>query len=65
MLHRLNWKIALAFLDDVPVLGKSEQEHLDNLCQVFERFRKCEQFRHQEILGRTVSKDGVEIGDQY
>lgn len=53
VLHRLNWKIVLAFLDDVLVLGKTEQEHLDNLRQVFEGFRsfglefkprKCELF---------------------
>lgn len=35
VLHRLNRKIALAFLDDVLVLGKTEQEHLENLRQVF------------------------------
>ena len=53
VLHLLNWKIVLAFLDDVLVLGKTEQEHLDNLRQVFEGFRsfglefkpcKCELF---------------------
>lgn len=31
VLHRLNWKIAHVFLDDLLVLGKTEQEHLDNL----------------------------------
>lgn len=57
------------------MLGKTEQEHLDNLRQVFEHFRsfglkfkprKCELIRPKvEFLGRTVSKDGVEMGDQY
>lgn len=75
VLHRLNWKIALAFLDDVLILGESTQAHLDNLRQVFERFRqyglkfkpkKCEFFRQKvEFLGRSVSSEGVEMGDQY
>ncbi|XP_062589436.1 uncharacterized protein LOC134251086 [Saccostrea cucullata] len=75
VLHRLNWKIALAFLDDILVLGSSAQAHLDNLRQVFERFRayglkfkprKCELFKTKvEFLGRTVSEHGVEMGDQY
>lgn len=61
VLHRLNWKIAHVFLDDELVLGKTEQERLDNLCQVLERFRsfglmfkpcKCELFRPKvEFLG--------------
>lgn len=75
VLHRLNWKIALAFLDDVLVLGTSARAHVDNLRQVFERFReyglkfkprKCELFKLKvEFLGRTVSEHGVEMGDQH
>ena len=75
VLHRLNWKIALAFLDDVLVLGKTPQDHLTNLREVFERFRqfgmkfkpkKCELFCSKvEFLGRTVSAEGVEMGNQY
>ena len=46
-----------------------------NLRQVFDRFReyglrfkprKCELFRQRvQFLGRTISADGVEMGDQY
>lgn len=75
VLHRLNGKIAHVFLDDVLVLGKTEQECLDNLRHVLELFcsfglkfkpRKCGLFRPKvEFLGRTVCKVGVEMGDQY
>jgi hypothetical protein len=75
MLCRLNWKIVLAFLDDVLVLGVSARAHLDNLQQVFERFReyglkfkprKFELFETKvEFLGRSVSEEGVEMEDQY
>lgn len=61
VLSRLNWKIVLAFLDDVLILGESARVHLDNLRSVFERFRqyglkfkprKCEFFRQKvEFLG--------------
>lgn len=30
VLHRLNWKIALEFLDDILVLGATAEAHLDN-----------------------------------
>ena len=61
VLNRLNWRMALAFLDDVLNLGSMAEKHLDNLRQVFERFRqyglkfkpqKCEFFREKvEFLG--------------
>lgn len=40
VLHLLNWKIALAFLEDVLILQESTQPHLDKLRQVFERFQQ-------------------------
>ena len=62
VLHGLNWNIALAFLDDLLVLGKDPQDHLKNLESVFQRFRhyglkfkptKCELFQRKvEFLGR-------------
>ena len=74
-LNRLNWKIALPFLDDVLVLGIEAVTHLDNLRQVFKRFRqyglkfkpkKCDFFRQKvEFHGRTISSTGVEMWDQY
>ena len=59
-----DWKIVLALLDDVLVLGTSAETHLDNLCQVFIRFRqyglkfkprKGEFFRKKvKFLGRSI-----------
>ena len=31
VLNRINWKIALAFLEDVLILGTSAETHLKNL----------------------------------
>ena len=57
------------------VLVTSAETHLDNLRQVFERFRqyglkfkprKCEFFRQKvEFLGRSISSTGVEMSDHY
>ena len=75
VIDRLHWKIYLAFLVDVLIIGTTAEKRLDNLRQVFERFRqyclkfkskKCEYFRQKvEFLGRSVSSTGVEMGDQY
>lgn len=40
VLHLLNWKECLAYLDDVIVLGNSFDNHLLNLKAVLTRFRK-------------------------
>ena len=68
--NRLNWKIALAFLDDVIVLGTSAKTHFDNLRQVLERFRqyvlkfkpwKFECFLEKvEFLCHSISSNCVE-----
>jgi hypothetical protein len=75
VLRGLTWRIVLAFLDDTLVLGKDFQSHLDNLREVFLRFRefdlkfkpkKCELFQTRvEFLGRQVSRYGIEMGDAY
>ena len=39
ILKGLTWKIVLVFLDDILVIGKTFEEHLQNLCQVLDRFR--------------------------
>ena len=39
VLRGLHWNVVLAFLDDLMVLGKSFNKHIENLSQVFERFR--------------------------
>ena len=38
-LRGLCWKIVLAFLNEVLVLGKTFQEHLSNLAEVLTRFQ--------------------------
>jgi hypothetical protein len=73
--RRFSWRIILVFLDDMVMLGKSAQEHVDNLWLVFDRFRKaglklkpqkCEIFLPEvEFLGRKVNREGVHMGDQY
>jgi hypothetical protein len=75
VLRGLSWRIILAFLDDMVVLGISAQEHVDNLRLVVDRFRtaglkskpkKCEIFLPGvEFLGRKVNREGVHMGDQY
>ena len=75
VLRGLNWKTVLAFLDDILVLGNTFRSHIENLKQVFERFRsyglklkpkKCELFQLEvEFLGRKVSKRGIEVGPGY
>lgn len=40
VLRGLTWKTVLAFLDNVVVLGKSFEDHVANLREALERFRK-------------------------
>lgn len=71
VLRGLHWNIVLAFLDDVLVLGDDFEGHLDNLAQVFQRFReygiklkakKCDLFQTEvEYLGRVVGRNGLEL----
>lgn len=71
VLRGLTWKDVLAYIDDVMVLGKSFEEHLDNLRACLLRFRqnhlklkpkKCVLFQTEvEFLGKTVSRDGVRV----
>lgn len=72
VLQGLTWKEVLSFLDDILALGKSFDNHVETLRQIFLRFRqyqlklkpkKCELFQQcVEFLGRTVGPDGLEIG---
>ena len=65
ILRGLTWKTILAFLDDILVMGKTFEEHLQNLAEALERFRihgmklkpkKCLFFQKEvEFLGRIVS----------
>ena len=71
VLRGLTWKTALAFLDDVMVLGRTFDEHLENLREVLGRFReynlklkprKCTLFKRKvKFLGRLVGENTVEV----
>ena len=73
ILQNLQWDVVLCFLDDLCVIGKSEEEHLANLEKVFRRFKefglklkpqKCELFQTEvEFLGRWISPDGTTLTD--
>lgn len=75
LLRGLTWQIVLCFLDDILVMGKNFDDHLENLKAVFERFRehgiklkpqKCDLCKAEvSFLGRTVNKSGMAIGDEY
>ena len=41
VLMGLTWELCLVYLDDVIVWGKDEEEHLENLKKVLERFREA------------------------
>ena len=74
MLRGLTRVIVLAFLDDILVMVKSFNDHLQNLKIVFDRFRqnglklkpaKCLMFETEvEFLGREVNKTGMAFDDE-
>lgn len=65
----LQWQIAVLYLDDIVVFGKSFQNHLDNLQRVCDRLaeaglklkpKKCHLFQKEiSFLGHIVSKSGT------
>ena len=71
ILKGMVWKNVFAYLDDVIVLGKTFQDHIDNLRETLDRFRthktklkprKCALFQQEvEFLGRKVGLDSVSI----
>ena len=71
VLRGMTWNRVLAYIDDIMVLGKSFEEHLDNLSACFQRFRqhhlklkpkKCSLFQIEvEFLGKMVSREGVSV----
>ena len=71
ILKGLTWKVVLAFLDDILVMGKTFDDHLKNLREVLERFRvngmklkpkKCIFFQKEvEFLGRNVSGNNLSM----
>ena len=70
VLAGLTWEICLAFLDDIIVMSKDFNQHLERLGQVFDRLRKanlklkaekCHLFKRRvKFLGSVVSEAGVE-----
>ncbi len=74
VLAGLHWTICLIYLDDIIVSGKSFEEMIMNLTQVFERFRKaglklkarkCHLFKEEvEFLGHIISADGIKTSQQ-
>ena len=71
ILRGLTWKTVLAFLDDILVMGMDFDNHLQNLAETFERFRKyglklkprkCILFQSEvEFLGRIVSSNQLKM----
>ena len=69
VLRGLTWKTCLVYLDDIMVMGKTFEEHLTNLEEVFSRMKeanlklnpkKCLLFQKEvEFLGHTVSANGI------
>ena len=39
VLHAMTWRQVLVYLDDIIILGKSFDHHLENLRLFFERFK--------------------------
>ena len=74
VLRGLTWDIALAFLDDVLVLGTSFTDHIKNLRAVLRRFKdyklklkpkKCALFQQRvEFLGREVDSAGLHLKEE-
>lgn len=70
VLAGLHWDICLVYIDDIIVMGRSFEEHLENVEQVFQRLRmanlklkptKCRLFKERvTFLGHVVSSRGIE-----
>ena len=68
-LQGLQWRTCLIYIDDIIVLGRTFEEHVQRNEQVFERIRgaglklkptKCNMFEKEIIfLGHVVSGEGV------
>ena len=74
MLGELNLAYCIIYLDDVIVYGHMEEEHLERLRIVLERFRefnlklkpsKCSFFQSEIVyLAHHVSKEGIHPSDE-
>ena len=71
VLRGIPWSVVLAYLDDVVVIGKDFESHIQNLKIVFDRFRKydlklkarkCALFQTEILfLGRKINAQGVQM----
>ena len=69
LLAGLLWESCLVYIDDVIIMGKDVQSHLNNMAAVFSRLRdaglkvkpsKCEFFKKEvKFLGHIVSNHGI------
>ena len=69
VLRGLTWNEVLAYLDDIILVGRSFEDHLQTLIKVFQRFRqhnlklkakKCHLFQRKVVfLGKLVSDQGI------
>lgn len=69
VLAGLQWNQCLVYLDDIVIVGKTFEEHLQNLNAVFKRIQqaglclkpgKCAFFQNKvKYLGHIISRDGV------
>ena len=67
----MTWRDVLTYLDDIKVLGRSFEDHLQNLHKVFERLqennlklkpRKCKFFQTEvPFLGKLATRDGLAV----
>ena len=74
VLLKLQWHVAVLYLDDIIVYGKDWKEHLRNLELVFQRIsgaglklkpKKCKLARKRvKFLGHIVSEGGVEVNPE-
>ena len=74
ILKGLTWKEVLAYLDDIMILGCSFNDHLDNIVQVLERFRKynlklkakkCLLFQREVLfLGKIGNRNGISVNPE-
>lgn len=73
VLRGLHWKTCLVYLDDIIVMGKSFDDHLKHLEEVFQRIasaglqlnpKKCSLFKTQvTYLGHKVTTEGVQTDE--
>ena len=63
----LTWRFTIPYLDDCIIFSRTNEKHLERLCEVFQRFKdanlkintsKCEFFRQKlHFLGHIVSRE--------